>query len=252
MSRGGPERSRFQLLNQKTQFVRLERRQQHGTCADRHRAVQRIQAVEMGKRGRAEHAVLRRDAVFRGSKTGVAEHRAVRMRHALGRCGGARGIEQQECIARIGLRVCLFKRSCLLKFRNQVGRIEKQLRPAMAQDGVDLRAAVRHVQRAHHRAEAAGGKVGDQELRGVRELHRDHVAGADAAPPEALGRFQDALLQALPGNSRRGSDNRRRVRPLAGMAREPRGQRVVRPPAARNEHALARRIVGRSFHPGVY
>jgi len=55
------------------------------------------------------------------------------------------------------------------------------------------------VQRAHHRAEAADGEEGDDELDAVRQLHRHHFAGRDAGATQALGKAKDPVFQLFPG-----------------------------------------------------
>jgi hypothetical protein len=80
----------------------------------------------------------------------------------------------------------------------------------VAQQRCDLGAAVRHVQRGHHRAQAADGEEGDDELGRVGQLHRHHVAARHARAPQPFGETQDSFLEFFPGNDLAG-DQRGRI-----------------------------------------
>src|SRR5882762_11942797 len=80
------------------------------------------------------------------------------------------------------------------------------------------------------------------------QLHRHHVAVADAARLQALRSFKDALLEAFPRQCPSRKRHRLLIRSLLGVPRQPLRQRVVAPPAASAEFALALRSEAGPFH----
>jgi len=121
------------------------------------------------------------------------------MRHCLRRSGGARGVEEQERIARIGRRVIGGQGRGGFQLGERVGGVEEQPGAAVREDRLDLGAAVGHVQRAHHRAEARDGEVDDEEFRRVRQLDGDHVARANTLLAQAICHIENAIVEPAPG-----------------------------------------------------
>jgi hypothetical protein len=115
---------------------------------------------------------------------------------------------------------------------------DRQPRLAVTHERLDLGAAVGHVQRAHHAAEARDGQVADDEIRSVWKLHRDYVAARYAALLQAVRGAKDAVLQLRPVQNLILKNQRRRFGSLHDMARKPLLERVIRPPAARNVFAF--------------
>ena len=92
-----------------------------------------------------------------------------------------------------------------------------------------------------------------QELNGVRQLHGDDVAGADALLRQTLSHAQHARLERLPRHDLAGGDHCGRVRPARGVAREPMSKRVVIAPVAPLQvFALVVAAVAGPFHRRLY
>ena len=206
--------------------------------------MQRVQAIEMRKRRRAQHTARGAQAMLRGAEAPIAQDRAIRMQHAL-RCGrGAGGIEKQERVfwarPRAGIQgtgILDFRKrdraplEHLLRLRHADG----EARPAVAHERLDLGATVRHVQRAHHRAQARDRKIAQDELGDVRQLHRHDIAGGNPAPPQTGCSPEYPVFELAPTEHAGLKRHSGRFGSLAHMARQPLRQRVVRPPAARGE-----------------
>src|SRR6059036_4337866 len=71
---------------------------------------------------------------------------------------------------------------------------------------------------------------------------------ADAARLQALRRLEDALLEGLPRQCAARKRHSLRIRPLSGVPRQPPRQRIIAPPAARDEFTLALRVEPGPFH----
>ena len=89
----------------------------------------------------------------------------------------------------------------------RIGGGDEELRAAMREDRLDLCAAVRHVDRAHHGAEARDGEVQEQKFGRVGKLDRHHVALLDAFGAQAFGEAQHAIVQIAPGQRAGGRDH---------------------------------------------
>src|SRR5687768_12915134 len=100
----GPQGCGFVLLYGETELVGLECGKQDGAGAHRPRAMQRVKAVEVGKRRGAEDAAFLRKPMLRRAEARVAEQGAIGVHDTLGRRGSARGVEQEEWVGRPGLR----------------------------------------------------------------------------------------------------------------------------------------------------
>ena len=207
----------------------------------------------MGERRGAENSRSGGQSMLARAQAAVAEHGAVGVRHGLGRRRRAGRIEKQERVARIGRRVIGRQRIGGLEFGERVGAGEEKLGATVREDGLDLRAAIGHVHRAHHGAQARDGEMHDQELGRIRKLQRDHVARANAELVQALRDAQHAALELAPRELARGRGDRRRFGTRRGVTAQPLPQRVVvAPPAARDVLALLLGPVGRTLHRRLY
>jgi hypothetical protein len=125
---------------------------------------------------------------------------------ALGRRGGAGRIEKQEGIGRFCLVIRKGGRTFDLVKRNtaalehllRLRQADREACAAVAHERLHLGAAVGHVQRAGHRAQACDREIAEHELRRIRELQRHYIAGPDSARAQAGRRCKYALFQVLP------------------------------------------------------
>ena len=205
-----PERRWFQFLDQRTKFVRFESGKEDRAGADRPGAMQRIKAVEVRKRRRAKDPALFTEAVLGRADAAVPEHRPIRVHDALGRSRGAGRIEKEERVFGLGLAFRMDRSRCLdlgerdaaaLEHLLRLRHADREARAAVAHQRLNLGAAVRHVQRAGHRAKARDREIAEDELRGVRKLQRHHVARCDPARAQSLPQ-QEGL--AVPHPSKTG------------------------------------------------
>ena len=242
---------------------RRERGQQHRGRAGGQREVKAVEAVEVSERSGGENPVRCVDAVFGHTEPGVSEDALVGERHALG-CGrGTRGIEQQERVGgdrtvcqivrrgaiQIGERAgsvrSVAQDDDMLERREAASQVESCLRgsevplfvepderasPGMVQHGFHLGGAVGNVEGRHDSADRADREITHEILRPVGQLHRNHIAGAEAERLQSSGQSRHPPGKLTVGETPARIDDRRRIRRLGHRPREPLGEGVGRRP----------------------